>query len=133
MSNKKKNDWKNKNRNNIIEPLMDHMMGKADNPLRSILNYASEHFLHGKLPLWYILTVIGSQEDDNDNSEGNSKTGMKGLFIGNDIQCYLNACELSLKVNFTLIDKPMHKIIVHLDKDEFHSTWLGNKAIYRTR
>ena len=34
---------------------MENMMGKADNPLRYILNYASKHFLHGKLPLWHIL------------------------------------------------------------------------------
>ena len=58
---------------------------------------------------------------------------MKGFYIGNDIQCYNLACDLSLKVNFTMLDREPKKIIVHLDKDEFHSTWLGNKAIYRTR
>jgi nickel-dependent lactate racemase len=29
--------------------------------------------------------------------------------------------------------KPMRKAVVHLDPREYHSTWLGNKAIYRTR
>jgi len=37
---------------------MERMMGRADNPLRRILNYASTHFLN-KLPLIYIQTVIG--------------------------------------------------------------------------
>ena len=58
---------------------------------------------------------------------------MKGLFIGDDIQCYTQACELSLQVNFTMVEKPLTKVIVNLCADEFHSTWLGNKAIYRTR
>jgi hypothetical protein len=37
---------------------MERMMGRADNPLRCILNYASTHFLK-KLSLIYIQTVIG--------------------------------------------------------------------------
>jgi nickel-dependent lactate racemase len=37
---------------------MERMMGRADNPLRRLLNYASTHFLT-KLPLIYVLTVIG--------------------------------------------------------------------------
>ncbi|OEU14224.1 hypothetical protein FRACYDRAFT_209324 [Fragilariopsis cylindrus CCMP1102] len=101
---------------------MENMMGRANNPLRQILNYASEHFLENKLDLWYILTVISP------------KTGkLKGLFIGNTIDCYMKACELSMKINFTMLNKSPKRIVVYLDEDEFHSTWLGNKAIYRTR
>ena len=95
-------------------------MGRAQNPLRSILNNASEHFL-GELELWYILTVIGSN--------ANGELEIKGLFIGNDIECYSRACELSLKVNFTMLEKSPHKMVVYLDEDEFHSTWLGNKVM----
>ena len=105
---------------------MEKMMGRASNPLRSILNYASEHFLQRELDLWYILTVMGA----------NKETGaieMRGFYIGNDIECYNLACDLSLKVNFTMLVREPKKIIVHLDEDEFHSTWLGNKSIYRTR
>jgi nickel-dependent lactate racemase len=105
---------------------MEKMMGRANNPLRSILNYASEAFLQKELDLWYILTVMGTNEDTGD-------IVMRGLYIGNDIQCYNLACDLSLQVNFTMLEKEPKKIIVHLDQDEFHSTWLGNKSIYRTR
>ncbi len=104
---------------------MENMMGKADNPLRSILNHASEKFL-GQLPLWYILTVIGPNSQTGDSE-------MKGLYIGNDIECYNKACDLSLQVNFTMLEKAPAKMVVYLDEDEFHSTWLGNKSIYRTR
>ena len=100
-------------------------MGRAENPLRSILNYASEKFLQSELDLYYILTVMGT------NSTGDLE--MKGLYIGNDIQCYNLACDLSLKVNFNMLDRSPRKIVVYLDPDEFHTTWLGNKAIYRTR
>jgi len=104
---------------------MEKMMGRADNPLRSILNYASEKYLQNELDLWYILTVIGTNEQ--------GEMQMKGLYIGNDIECYTQACELSLKVNFMLLEKPPKRIVIFLDEHEFHSTWLGNKAIYRTR
>ena len=107
---------------------MEHIMGKAQNPLRDILNYASQHFLpKNKLPLWYILTVMGTNPNDDQSLE------MKGFYIGNDIQCYLAATDLSLKTNFTILEEPLQTVVVHLDKDEYHSTWLGNKAIYRTR
>jgi hypothetical protein len=58
---------------------------------------------------------------------------VRGLFIGDDVECFLRASELSLKVNFQMLDKPIQKAVVYLDPGEFHSTWLGNKAIYRTR
>lgn len=105
---------------------MENMMGRASNPLRDILNYASEHFLQKELNIWYILTVMGTNKTSG-------KVEMKGLYIGNDIECYNLACDLSLKVNFSMLEKEPKKIIVHLNESEFQSTWLGNKAIYRTR
>ena len=38
-----------------------------------------------------------------------------------------------MKVNFTVLDEAPQKMVVYLDPEEFHSTWLGNKAVYRTR
>jgi hypothetical protein len=58
---------------------------------------------------------------------------VRGLFIGDDVECFHLAAYLSLKVNFELVEKPLRKAVVYLDPEEFHSTWLGNKAIYRTR
>lgn len=103
---------------------MERIMGRAQNPVRDVLNYASEKF--GKsLPLLYIQTVIGR------NSEG--RLVPRGLFIGDDQECFLKAAELSLKVNFQMVEKPLQKVVVYLDPEEFKSTWLGNKSIYRTR
>ena len=99
-------------------------MGRAENPVRSLLNYASDNFIQD-LPIVYIHTVIGR------SNTGDLVT--RGLFIGDDIEVFSLAAELSLKVNFTMLDKPIKKAVVYLDPSEFKSTWLGNKSIYRTR
>lgn len=58
---------------------------------------------------------------------------VRGLFIGDDAECFGLAATLSLKVNFEILEEPIRKAVVYLDPHEFHSTWLGNKAVYRTR
>lgn len=103
---------------------MEKLMGKASNPVRSLLNYASQHFIP-ELPVVYVLTVIGR------DSAGNLV--MRGLYIGDDEEVFHLAAGLSLKVNFEILDKPLKKAIVYLDPDEFRTTWVGNKSIYRTR
>ncbi len=103
---------------------MERIMGRADNPVRQVLNYASEHFARD-MPIVYVLTVVGPAED------GALKT--RGLFIGDDIECFKLAAELSVKVNLKLLDEPLKKVIVYLDPAEYKSIWLGNKSIYRTR
>jgi nickel-dependent lactate racemase len=103
---------------------MERIMGRADNPLRQILIYAEEHFA-AHLPMVYVLTVIGPRDDGS--------LAIRGLYIGDDPECFYAASELSLQVNFTVLDEEPEKVVVYLDPEEFHSTWLGNKAIYRTR
>lgn len=103
---------------------MERMMGRADTPVRRILNYASDNFI-ADMPIVYIQTVVGRAES------GGLVT--RGLFIGDDIECFNLASELALKVNFEMLDKPLKKVVVYLDPSEFKSTWLGNKSIYRTR
>jgi nickel-dependent lactate racemase len=103
---------------------MEKLMGHADNPVRQLLNYASDHFIK-HLPVIYVLTVIG--RDDS------GRLVMRGLFIGDDEQVFLRASELSARVNFDILEEPLKKVVVYLDPAEFKSTWLGNKSIYRTR
>ncbi|HWT64724.1 MAG TPA: lactate racemase domain-containing protein [Terracidiphilus sp.] len=103
---------------------MERIMGRAENPVRAVLNYASDRFLRD-LPIVYVLTVVGRREDGS--------LAVRGLFVGDDAKCFHRAAELSLKVNFERVAEPIKKAVVYLDPGEFHSTWLGNKAIYRTR
>ncbi len=103
---------------------MEKLMGLADNPVRRLLNHAAQQFIP-HLPVVFIHTVIGRDE-----------TGclvIRGLFIGDDEQVFTRAAELSLRVNFNLLESPLKKVVVYLDPAEYKSTWLGNKSIYRTR
>ncbi len=103
---------------------MERIMGRAENPVRNVLNYADNLFLRD-IPIVYVLTVIDKQPDGG--------LVVRGLFIGDDVECFHLAADLSLKVNFEMLDHPIRKAIVYLDPNEYRSTWLGNKAIYRTR
>ncbi len=103
---------------------MERMMGRADTPLRRILNYAQDKFC-GHLPMVFVLTVIGPRDDGS--------LAVRGLFVGDDVECFERAAELSVEVNITILDEEPQTMVVYLDPEEFHSTWLGNKAIYRTR
>jgi nickel-dependent lactate racemase len=102
---------------------MERIMGRTDTPVRRVLNYASEHFAR-HLPVVYVQTVVAA-------TDGGQVT--RGLYVGDDEECFNKAASLSLKVNFRMLDKPLKKVVVYLDPEEFKSTWLGNKSIYRTR
>lgn len=103
---------------------MEQTMGRADTPLRRILNYAEQHFCRD-LNLAYVFTVIESLKD------GTLVT--RGLFVGNDYATFKQAADLAQQCNIISLDPPPQRIVCYLDPTEFHSTWLGNKAIYRTR
>lgn len=58
---------------------------------------------------------------------------MRGFYAGDDARVFEEACKLARAVNITLLDREPMKVVVFLDPHEFQSTWLGNKAVYRTR
>ena len=103
---------------------MERMMGRADTPVRRILNYATGHFTK-HLPIVYVHTVVGN--------DAKGRLCVRGLFVSDDGSGFDKAAALSLKVNFEMLDAPLKKVVVYLDPGEFKSTWLGNKSIYRTR
>ncbi|MGE5604952.1 MAG: D-mannonate epimerase, partial [Bacteroidota bacterium] len=63
----------------------------------------------------------------------NGKVTIEGLFSGRSLKIFEEAVKLSQEKNLTFLDKPLKKVVVYLDEREFKSTWLGNKAVYRTR
>ena len=102
---------------------MERMMGRDYSPVRRVFDYAQEKFL-SDVPLMYVLTVTTNKGDE---------TLIHGLYIGNERGLFEKAVALSQELNLTHLDKPIQKAVVFLDEREFKSTWLGNKAIYRTR
>jgi hypothetical protein len=71
------------------------------------------------------MTVMGKEKND---------LVMRGLYCGDkDGEAFRLAARLSQQVNLDLLDAQIEKVVVYLDPAEFKSTWLGNKAVYRTR
>ena len=103
---------------------MERIMGRADTPVRRLFDYASAHFAR-HLPVLYCQTVVGA--------DATGRMVTRGLFVGDDAECFRRAAALSLEVNFHLLDAPLDRVVVFLDPEEYKSTWLGNKSIYRTR
>ncbi|MGJ8694329.1 MAG: lactate racemase domain-containing protein [Thalassotalea sp.] len=102
---------------------MERIMGRTYTPVRQALNEGFDQFLR-HLPIEFILTVLGKKND---------KLALQGVYCGNQDATYEAACELSQQLNLNLLEKPIKKAIVYLEPAEFKTTWLGNKAIYRTR
>ena len=75
---------------------IEQTLGRADTPLRQILNYAQDHFCQD-LPLLYALTVVQQMAD------GTLHT--RGLYIGDDHDTFFQAAELAREVNITHLDR----------------------------
>ena len=103
---------------------LEKMMGHISSPVRKVLNYMGDNFTN-QLPISYILTVRGVDKDE--------QIVTRGIFAGNDEECYLRGAVLCQEVNIKLQKKEYKKVIAYLEPDEFKSTWVGNKAIFRTR
>lgn len=102
---------------------MERIIGKDHMPVRKILDYGMEHFLHER-PILFVLTVCTVSE---------RKICTHGLFIGEGRECLEKAIELAKEKNIDFLETGIKKCVVYLEPSEFKTTWLGNKAVYRTR
>jgi nickel-dependent lactate racemase len=105
---------------------MERIMGRADTPVRALFDEAAKRFGAKLPPILYALTVVGRRAV----GEG---LALRGLFVGTGRECFEEAAALSRKVNVEILDEGVKKAVVWLDPEEYRSTWLGNKAVYRTR
>jgi len=101
---------------------LERIMGRAENPVRALIDHAAAL---AQLPVAYLLSVRSADE------AGQPVT--RGLFAGDDAECFRRGAELCRQVNVIRLRRPPCKIIAWLDPQAYQSTWLGNKAIYRTR
>lgn len=101
---------------------IENNMGKIMTPLRHCFNKAESEFL-GHLPDYYILLVMA-----NDSQKNLVHTG---FYAGDDLDTYLMAAGQSMKENITIVP-PLKKVVAYMNAEEYESTWVANKAIYRT-
>ncbi|MCL2604845.1 MAG: D-mannonate epimerase [Defluviitaleaceae bacterium] len=97
---------------------IERTQGKTNTPVRKLFDYAEERFL-SRLPIVYALTVVESET-------------LCGLFVGRGRAIFEKAAALSAERNITYVAEPIKNCVVNLGEG-VRSTWLGNKAIYRTR
>ena len=102
---------------------LERMMGRDHTPVRRMFDLAFERYLAAR-PILFALTTATAPENE---------TVIHGLFIGEGRACLTEAVQSAQRYNIDWLDEPIAKCVVYLEPEEFHSTWLGNKAVYRTR
>ncbi len=109
---------------------MENIMGRVDSPVRHVVDAAFDRFLAERIKVLWVLTVM-------EDTEGG--VVQRGLFVGRGRSsesggaAYRAAADLAIRCNVQLVERPFDRVACWLDADEFRSTWLGNKAVYRTR
>jgi nickel-dependent lactate racemase len=103
---------------------IENNLGNLITPTRACFNKAEDDFL-GKLPDLYVQVVLAR----NDNDE----LVHTGVYVGDDLETYLSAARQSREENITVFEEPVQKMVCVMQADEFVSTWVANKAVYRTR
>ena len=101
---------------------MDRILGLDHTPVRELFDYAYEHFLYDR-PIQFVLTVC---------TEKAGAICQHGLFIGHGRDVLDAAVALAQKHNVTWMPRRIRKCVAYLDPMEFRSTWVGDKALYRT-
>jgi len=102
---------------------IENNLGQLITPLRVCYNKAEKDYL-SHLPDMYFQVVMAYDE--------NGKLGHTGVYVGDDLDTYLAGAEASRKQNVTIVP-PLKKVVAVMQGDEFYSTWVANKAVYRTR
>jgi nickel-dependent lactate racemase len=111
---------------------IEETLGRADTPVRRLLDLAFDRFLEPRRRVLFLLTVVEAAE------AGDGGT-LRGLFVGEGGTgssgggAYEAAAALASAVNITHVADPFRVCVAYMNPLEFHSTWLANKAIYRTR
>lgn len=109
---------------------METIMGRAASPVRDVVDAAFDRLLAPDLRVLWVLTVVEHRGDG---------TVLRGVFTGRGGSgetggaAYRAAATLAATCNVEVVPTPLQRVSCYLDPAEFHSTWLGNKAIYRTR
>ena len=103
---------------------IENNLGNLVTPVRECFNKAEEDYL-GRLPDLYVQVVMARNKQN--------ELVHTGVFVGDDLETYLEAARLSREQNITVFEEPVEKIVCVMQEDEFVSTWVANKAVYRTR
>ena len=102
---------------------MENIMGRDLTPVHRAFDYAEQNYCMN-IPLIYALTVTAPDAGG---------ANVRSFAIGRDRAMFSESIKVSQRFNLNFLDKPLKKVVAFLDPEEFHTTWIGNKAVYRTR
>jgi nickel-dependent lactate racemase len=109
---------------------IEQTMGRSETPVRQLLDLGFDRFLESRCRVLFVLTVVELSDEG---------PVLRGLFTGeggtrsSGGDAFRAAVALSSDVNIETVDTPFQRCVAYLDPAEYRSTWLANKAIYRTR
>lgn len=103
---------------------IENNLGNLVTPVRQCFNKAEDDLL-GNLPDLYVQVVLARDPSGH--------LVHTGVHIGDDLETYLSAARQAREQNITVFDEPLKKVVCVMQGDEFFSTWVANKAVYRTR
>ena len=109
---------------------IEETLGRVDAPVRRLLDRGFDRFLEPRCRVLFVLTVVEARHD---------RPILRGIFVGEGGTrsqggaAFRAAAALSAEVNIETLASPFRRCVAYLDPLEYRSTWLGNKAIYRTR
>jgi nickel-dependent lactate racemase len=103
---------------------IENNLGNLLTPVRQCFNKAEDDFL-GQLPDLYVQVVLARSAA--------GELVHTGVHVGDDLETYLAAARQAREENITVLDEPLEKVVCVMQGDEFFSTWVANKAVYRTR
>ncbi len=103
---------------------IENNLGCLQTPLRACFNWAEREML-GHLNDVYMQIVMRRDEQN--------RLVTCGIYVGDDLETYLQAARRSSQENISTFERPIRKVVAVMQGDEFHSTWVANKAVYRTR
>ena len=103
---------------------IENNLGTLVTPVRECFNKAEDDYL-GHLPDLYVQVTMRRNEEN--------ELVHTGVYVGDDLDTYLDAARQSREENITVLDEPLERVVCVMQGDEFFSTWVANKAVYRTR
>lgn len=89
-------------------------IGVLDTPSRKLIDRAVRFIA---VPKIYFNLVVDEE-------------GLKGLFIGDDRRAWLEAVELSSRINIRYVQKPLERVL-SIPSRRYDDFWTGAKAIYK--
>jgi nickel-dependent lactate racemase len=111
---------------------IEETLGQLRSPVRRLLDLAFDRFLAHRCRTLFALTVVEAAEATDGGV-------LRGLYAGEGGTgsaggaAYAAAAALSAEVNITHVAEPFDVCVAYMNPLEFESTWLANKAVYRTR